>query len=74
MTQCAQCGNDYHRPMEITLGGKTHVFDSFECAIEALAPRCAQCGVRVLGHGLEAGETVYCCGHCAEQAGVSARA
>ncbi len=25
------------------MGGKTHVFDSFEWAIQALAPTCAHC-------------------------------
>ena len=29
-------------------------FHSFECAIHALAPNCAYCGYRILGHGVEA--------------------
>jgi len=28
-------------------------FDSFECAIHALAPTCENCGIRIVGHGLE---------------------
>ncbi|MEE4025741.1 hypothetical protein V1Y59_21835 [Gordonia sp. PKS22-38] len=47
------------------------VFDSFECAIEALAPRCAHCGCRVIGHGVESSGTVYCCAHCARESGAS---
>jgi len=31
------------------------VFDSFECAIHRLAPACAHCGCKVVGHGVEAG-------------------
>ena len=32
-----------------------------ECAIHRLAPTCAPCGCRVIGHGVEAGEAIYCC-------------
>ena len=43
MATCEVRGIDYDKAMEITLGGESHVFDSFECAIHAIAPRCAQC-------------------------------
>jgi hypothetical protein len=41
-------------------GGDSHTFDSFECAIHALAPVCEYCGVRVIGHGVEADGSFYC--------------
>ena len=41
-------------------------FDSFECAIHAMAPTCAHCGCKIVGHGVEAGGAVYCCAHCAD--------
>jgi hypothetical protein len=41
-------------------------FDSFECAIHAMAPTCAHCGCKTVGHGVEVGDEVYCCAHCAE--------
>lgn len=63
---CDTCGNTYHNVMQITKGGQTQTFDSFECAIAALAPVCPTCSVRVMGHGTERGGTVYCCTHCAE--------
>ena len=47
-----------------------YVFDSFECAIHALAPVCGHCGCRVVGHGVEGDGSVFCCAHCAETAGV----
>jgi hypothetical protein len=50
-------------------GGDTHTFDSFECAIHALAPTCEYCGVKVIGHGVEADGHFYCCAHCASMAG-----
>lgn len=74
MAKCEQCGNDYHSPIEIKVNGKTHTYDCFECAIEQLAPRCARCATRVIGHGLEADAGIYCSGHCASEAGVEARA
>jgi hypothetical protein len=52
------------------MAGKSHTFDSFECAINALAPRCSHCGVRIIGHGLEKTNRIFCCDHCAEKQGV----
>jgi hypothetical protein len=51
-------------------GGDSHTFDSFECAIHALAPSCEYCGIKVIGHGVEADGHFYCCAHCASEAGV----
>lgn len=69
MARCSQCGNDYDKSFEIHLGGKIHIFDSFECAIEKLAPRCTHCGCRIIGHGMEKNGTMFCCAHCAEREG-----
>ena len=69
MARCEVCGNDYDKPMEITVGGASHTFDSFECAIHALAPRCGHCGCTIIGHGHEAGGAMYCCAHCAQEEG-----
>ena len=64
------CGNEYDKCFEVRLDGQTHVFDCFECAIHALAPKCVHCGCRIIGHGVEANEAFYCCAHCAAQNGV----
>ncbi len=69
MPACEVCGNDYDKAMEITVQGSSHTFDSFECAIHALAPSCAHCGCKIIGHGHEAGGSMYCCAHCARHAG-----
>ncbi|MBW3636007.1 MAG: hypothetical protein KY445_06010 [Armatimonadetes bacterium] len=69
MAKCETCGNDYARAFEIVMDGKSHVFDSFECAIHALAPPCAHCGCKIIGHGSEAGGILYCGAHCARQSG-----
>jgi len=71
MAQCEVCGNDYDKTFEVTAAGATHVFDSFECAIHALAPSCEHCSVRVIGHGVEADDgRFFCCVHCASSEGV----
>jgi hypothetical protein len=70
MAQCEVCGNEYDKTMEISRAGETHVFDSFECAIHALAPSCEHCGCKIIGHGIEAGGRMFCCAHCAERSGV----
>lgn len=72
MAVCDHCGNDYDKSFTISSGGETHTFDSFECAIEALAPRCAHCHCRVIGHGVEAKGRIFCCAHCAQQSGEKA--
>ena len=71
MPVCDNCGNDYDKAFQITLAGRTFTFDSFECAINQLAPACAHCGTRIIGHGLERDGTFFCCEHCAEQRGVT---
>jgi hypothetical protein len=70
MPRCEVCGSEYDKTMEITRGGETHVFDGFECAIHAIAPECDHCGGKIIGHGIEANGSMYCCAHCAERSGV----
>jgi len=67
--RCETCGNDYDKPFQITKDDKSHVFDSFECAIHMLAPICQHCDCRIIGHGIQVGDDFYCCAHCARKAG-----
>lgn len=66
--RCEVCGNEYDKCFEVTVGGQSHTLDCFECAIHLLAPVCAHCGCRVVGHGVEVDGTYYCCAHCAREA------
>jgi len=70
MAQCECCGNDYDKSFEVSMNGETHVFDSFECAIHMLAPECDHCGCKIVGHGIEAEGSIFCCAHCAAEKGV----
>lgn len=69
MATCDTCGNDYDKTFTIEKAGQTGTFDSFECAVHAMAPVCAHCGCRILGHGVEGGGEIYCCAHCARHSG-----
>jgi hypothetical protein len=69
MAKCEMCGNDYEMSFQVVTAGVTHTFDSFECAIHKLAPICAHCGCKIIGHGIEANGTFYCCAHCAHSQG-----
>jgi hypothetical protein len=71
MPRCDVCGNDYDKTMEIRHQGRTGTFDSFECAIHAMAPVCEHCGCRVVGHGVESRDRIFCCANCAQMAGVA---
>ena len=68
--KCESCGNDYDTAFVVTMNGKAHTFDSFECAINVLAPQCKHCGMRIIGHGVEARRKMYCGAHCAHTEGV----
>ena len=71
MAQCEVCGNEYDKAFQVSMpGGDSHTFDSFECAIHALAPTCEHCGCKVIGHGVESDGRIFCCAHCAHQQGV----
>jgi len=68
--KCETCGNTYDKSFEVVANGTRHVFDSFACAIHALAPPCARCGVKIIGHGMESEGAYYCCANCARGMGV----
>lgn len=71
MARCEVCGNDYDKSFMVVKDDVEHTFDAFECAIHALAPVCAHCGCRIVGHGVEKDDQIFCCANCAKHAGAS---
>ena len=69
MAKCEHCGNDYDKTFEVRFGGKAQVFDSFECAIQKMAPECNHCGCKIIGQGVENGGRIFCCANCARESG-----
>lgn len=69
MAKCDTCGNDYDKAFTVTRGEQSGTFDSFECAIHAMAPECSHCGCKIMGHGVEADTSIFCCANCARMTG-----
>jgi len=69
--RCEVCNNEYDKTFQVVMAGRSWTFDSFECAITALAPSCQHCMTRIIGHGVEVGGVFYCCAHCAKASGAS---
>jgi Rieske Fe-S protein len=63
MAQCEAWGNQHDKRFEVIAAGARHTFDSFECAIQAIAPSCEHCGCKVIGHGAEVSGWFFCCAH-----------
>ena len=72
MASCEVCGNEYDRTMEIIVGGERHVFDSFECAIHAIAPRWSTVSAASSATASSPAMPLYCGAHCAHESGVAA--
>jgi hypothetical protein len=69
MGACDVCGSREGRMFTVTMGNQSGTFDSFECAIHLMAAACEHCGCRILGHPVESDSGMYCCLHCAKEAG-----
>ena len=64
LTACESCGHATRNGILITVGGVTHYFDSFQCAIHCMAAECEHCGCRILGRPLEAQQRLFCSQEC----------
>lgn len=71
MAVCEVCGNNYDKSFVVIMDNRSHTFDSFECAMHALAPKCDHCGCKIIGHGIEGEGKYFCCAHCAAEMGVA---
>lgn len=71
MKRCEVCDNEYDNLFEVKFqkGGKSYWFDCLECAAHKIAPSCRHCGVKVLGHGVQVGDQIFCGAHCARSRG-----
>ncbi len=67
MAPCETCGNPYDKTFQVNVAGVRQEHDSFECAIQDLAPKCDCCGCRIIGQGVEAAGKFYGCAHGAKQ-------
>lgn len=72
MGRCVVCGHETPLSFTVSTGdGHSLVFDSFECAIDRLAPRCASCGIRIIGHVTVSDGSLFCGVHCSQLQGIN---
>jgi hypothetical protein len=69
MAPCETWGNKYDKAFTVVVADMSHTIDSFEWAIQALAPICSYRSCRIFGHGVEVEGAMYCCAHYASQHG-----
>lgn len=62
--RCVNCGYNIEKDYILFINGTEFTFDSFECAINFVAPRCSNCNTIVLGRGVHAGEDIFCSPTC----------
>ena len=62
---CEVCGKVPEEYLEVHLGGKRHLFDSFECAMSGMLLRCRRCGGIILDSGVRVEGASYCSDSCA---------
>jgi hypothetical protein len=72
MGRCTVCGHETDQSFTVTTTeGRNFIFDSFECAIDRLAPRCACCGIRIIGHATVSDGSLFCGVHCSQLLGIN---
>jgi hypothetical protein len=65
-TRCENCGSNIEKDYILFINGAEFVFDSFECAVNFVAPRCAHCNTVIMGKGIQSGEQVFCSTNCSK--------
>lgn len=63
-TRCINCGFNIEKDYILYVNGTEFTFDSFECAVNFVAPRCASCNTVIMGKGVQTHGSVYCSSTC----------
>lgn len=71
MATCEVCGNENDNSIQVHIKRQQHTFDTLESAIQGGSPTCSHCSCRLIGHGIEVEDRMFCCAHCAAEAGES---
>lgn len=61
---CELCGEVSERPLRTSHDETVRTFDSFECAVAALATLCHGCGALVMGEGATLDGRTFCSTDC----------
>jgi len=68
VSKCETCGSQNGDLFEVVKDGVSRTFDSFDCAIEAMAALCGNCGCLVTGKNSVDRNDGFCCKACHQQA------
>lgn len=63
-TRCVNCGLNIEKDYILFVNGTEFTFDSFECAVNFVAPRCACCNSIIMGRGIEKKGEMFCTPAC----------
>lgn len=66
--RCLNCGSNIEKDYILFINGTEFTFDSFECAVNFVAPRCAHCNSVVMGQGITLSDQTFCSPQCSKEA------
>ena len=70
-TRCVNCGSNIEKDYILFINGAEFVFDSFECAVKFVAPRCAHCNSIIMGKGFSKSDELFCSVSCSNETNFS---
>jgi predicted Zn-ribbon and HTH transcriptional regulator len=65
--RCVNCGFNIEKDYILFINGTEYTFDSFECAVNFVAPRCSHCNSIIMGHGIKHAGEIFCCQTCSKE-------
>jgi hypothetical protein len=65
--KCLNCGSSIEKDYILFINGAEYSFDSFECAVNFVAPRCSHCQSVIFGTGLKDAGVMFCNTTCSEK-------
>lgn len=65
--RCMNCGLNIEKDYILYINGTEFSFDSFECAINFVAPRCAHCNKIILDRGIKHDDEIFCNPFCRKE-------
>lgn len=63
--KCLNCGENIEKDYVVFVNGQEYIFDTFECAVNFLAPCCFNCKSIIMGHEVKRNGEIYCSETCA---------
>lgn len=62
--RCEKCGLNIEKDYILFINGKEFTFDSYDCAVNFVAPRCAHCNSIIAHREIKHREEAYCSQYC----------